>query len=213
MQSRTFCRLKKRRGLWKGLMRLVLIIVIFILISDLLFGRAVRRTIAMQGDILASKALSESVLDVIEKNDFSYDTLCRVSYDENGDITSIIYDTVLLNQLISLLELTATESLSGKGNTVSLPLGTLIGTEFLSGRGPDIPLQVSSLGFVQAEYRSDFSSAGVNQTRHRIIITMTATVNVYVPFYAADFTVTRDFLIAETILVGEVPEALIGNNT
>lgn len=48
-------------------MRLVLIIVIFILISDLLFGRAVRRTIAMQGDILASKALSESVLDVIEK--------------------------------------------------------------------------------------------------------------------------------------------------
>ena len=79
MQSRTFCRLKKRRGLWKGLMRLVLIIVIFILISDLLFGRAVRRTIAMQGDILASKALSESVLDVIEKNDFSYDTLCRVS--------------------------------------------------------------------------------------------------------------------------------------
>ena len=213
MQSRTFCRLKKRRGLWKGLMRLVLIIVIFILISDLLFGRAVRRTIAMQGDILASKALSESVLDVIEKNDFSYDTLCRVSYDENGDITYIIYDTVLLNQLISLLELTATESLSGKGNTVSLPLGTLIGTEFLSGRGPDIPLQVSSLGFVRAEYRSDFSSAGVNQTRHRIIIMMTATVNVYVPFYAADFTVTRDFLIAETILVGEVPEALIGNNT
>ena len=80
-------------------------------------------------------------------------------------------------------------------------------------RQPDIPLQVSSLGFVRAEYRSDFSSAGVNQTRHRIIIMMTATVNVYVPFYAADFTVTRDFLIAETILVGEVPEALIGNNT
>lgn len=194
-----------------GLWRLLLILAVFLLISDLLFGRAIRRTTIMQGNILASKALSESVLSVIEKSDLSYDKLCRVSYDENGKITSLVYDTVELNRLLSVLELTVTDALSGKQNTVSLPLGTLMGIELLSGRGPNIPLRISALGYVQASCSSEFSSAGVNQTRHRIVVTMTATVNVYVPFYADNFTVTREFFIAETILVGEVPNALLGS--
>lgn len=91
MQSRAFCRTSKRRGIWAGLWRLLLILAVFLLISDLLFGRAIRRTTIMQGNILASKALSESVLSVIEKSDLSYDKLCRVSYDENGKITSMVY--------------------------------------------------------------------------------------------------------------------------
>lgn len=194
-----------------GLWRLLLVLTVFLLISDLLFGRAIRRTTIMQGNILASKALSESVLSVIEKSDLSYDKLCRVSYDENGKITSLVYDTVELNRLLSVLELTVTDALSGKQNTVSLPLGTLMGIELLSGRGPNIPLRISALGYVQASCSSEFSSAGVNQTRHRIVVTMTATVNVYVPFYADNFTVTREFFIAETILVGEVPNALLGS--
>lgn len=211
MQSRAFCRTSRRRGIWAGLWRLLLILAVFLLISDLLFGRAIRRTTIMQGNILASKALSESVLSVIEKSDLSYDKLCRVSYDENGKITSLVYDTVELNRLLSVLELTVTDALSGKQNTVSLPLGTLMGIELLSGRGPNIPLRISALGYVQASCSSEFSSAGVNQTRHRIVVTMTATVNVYVPFYADNFTVTREFFIAETILVGEVPNALLGS--
>lgn len=211
MQSRAFCRTSRRRGIWAGLWRLLLILAVFLLISDLLFGRAIRRTTIMQGNILASKALSESVLSVIEKSDLSYDKLCRVSYDENGKITSLVYDTIELNRLLSVLELTATDALSGKQNTVSLPLGTLMGIELLSGRGPNIPLRISALGYVQASCSSEFSSAGVNQTRHRIVVTMTATVNVYVPFYADNFTVTREFFIAETILVGEVPNALLGS--
>lgn len=211
MQSRAFCRTSRRRGIWAGLWRLLLILAVFLLISDLLFGRAIRRTTIMQGNILASKALSESVLSVIEKSDLSYDKLCRVSYDENGKITSLVYDTIELNRLLSVLELTATDALSGKQNTVSLPLGTLMGIELLSGRGPNIPLRISALGYVQAACSSEFSSAGVNQTRHRIVVTMTATVNVYVPFYADNFTVTREFFIAETILVGEVPNALLGS--
>lgn len=210
MQSRAVCRISGRRRIWVGLWRLLLILVVFLLASDLMFGRAIRRTTRMQGSILASKALSESVLSVIEESDLSYDELCQISYDKNGKITSMVYDTVELNRLLSALELTATDALSGKQNTVSLPLGTLIGTELLSGRGPAIPLRVSALGYVQAECSSEFSSAGVNQTRHRIVVTMTATVNVYVPFYADDFTVTREFFIAETILVGEVPDTLLG---
>lgn len=194
-----------------GLWRLLLVLTVFLLASDLMFGRAIRRTTIMQGNILASKALSESVLSVIEKSDLSYDKLCRVSYDENGKITSLVYDTVELNRLLSVLELTVTDALSGKQNTVSLPLGTLMGIELLSGRGPNIPLRISALGYVQASCSSEFSSAGVNQTRHRIVVTMTATVNVYVPFYADNFTVTREFFIAETILVGEVPNALLGS--
>lgn len=211
MQSRALCRISGRRRIWMGLWRLLLVLTVFLLASDLMFGRAIRRTTIMQGNILASKALSESVLSVIEKSDLSYDKLCRVSYDENGKITSLVYDTVELNRLLSVLELTVTDALSGKQNTVSLPLGTLMGIELLSGRGPNIPLRISALGYVQASCSSEFSSAGVNQTRHRIVVTMTATVNVYVPFYADNFTVTREFFIAETILVGEVPNALLGS--
>ena len=196
MQSRALCRTSGRRRIWTGLWRLLLILTVFLLASDLMFGRAIRRTTRMQGNILASKALSESVLSVIEESGLSYSELCQISYDENGKIASMV---------------TATDALSGKQNTVSLPLGTLIGTELLSGRGPNIPLRISALGYVQAACSSEFSSAGVNQTQHRIVVTVTATVNVYVPFYADNFTVTREFFIAETILVGEVPNTLLGS--
>ena len=211
MQSRALCRTSGRRRIWTGLWRRLLILTVFLLASDLMFGRAIRRTTRMQGNILASKALSESVLSVIEESGLSYSELCQISYDENGKIASMVYDTVELNRLLSVLELTATDALSGKQNTVSLPLGTLIGTELLSGRGPNIPLRISALGYVQAACSSEFSSAGVNQTQHRIVVTVTATVNVYVPFYADNFTVTREFFIAETILVGEVPNTLLGS--
>ena len=205
MQSRALCRTSGRRRIWTGLWRLLLILTVFLLASDLMFGRAIRRTTRMQGNIL------ESVLSVIKESGLSYGELCQISYDENGKIASMVYDTVELNRLLSVLELTATDALSGKQNTVSLPLGTLIGTELLSGRGPNIPLRISALGYVQAACSSEFSSAGVNQTQHRIVVTMTATVNVYVPFYTDNFTVTREFFIAETILVGEVPNALLGS--
>ena len=205
MQSRALCRTSGRRRIWTGLWRLLLILTVFLLASDLMFGRAIRRTTRMQGNILAS------VLSVIKESGLSYGELCQISYDENGKIASMVYDTVELNRLLSVLELTATDALSGKQNTVSLPLGTLIGTELLSGRGPNIPLRISALGYVQAACSSEFSSAGVNQTQHRIVVTMTATVNVYVPFYTDNFTVTREFFIAETILVGEVPNALLGS--
>lgn len=213
MRSRAFSRTAKRYGIGRFLLKLMLCIFVFLSLFELLFGRAVRRTVVMQGYILAAESLSRSVVTVMEESGLSYSDLCRITYDESGRISSMVYDAVTLNHLISMLELRATESLSGKQNTVSLPLGTLMGSALLSGRGPSISLHTAALGYVQAESRSDFSSAGLNQTRHRIVVTLTAHVNVYVPFYAKDFVVTREFFIAETILVGEVPNMILNGTS
>ena len=82
---------------------------------------------------------------------------------------------------------------------LSVPLGNAIGGGLLSGRGPRIPVKLLPIGTVTTDFASAFSSAGINQTRHQIIMHVTASIRVILPGGSVTTDVTLPVNVAESM--------------
>ena len=97
-------------------------------------------------------------------------------------------------------------------NEIGLPLGSLILPELFSGTGPKLPIKVLSISSSDADFRNDFSAAGINQTSHRIMMDVTITMTVLTPVGTESVTVTSGVVVAETVIVGHVPDSYVNVN-
>ena len=75
--------------------------------------------------------------------------------------------------------------------------------------GPSLNLRVTLAGNVKADFKSTFESAGVNQTRHRIYLDVGTSVYSFLPGINSTTDVNTDELVAETVIVGEVPQMML----
>ena len=89
---------------------------------------------------------------------------------------------------------------------LSIPLGTLTGSNLLAGRGPHIRVRTQSVGTATARFDNQFSSSGINQTRHRIILDVDVHVSILLPGLTTYTKVSNEISVAETVIVGGVPE-------
>ena len=90
--------------------------------------------------------------------------------------------------------------------TLSIPIGTLTGSSLLAGRGPTVKVKMQSVGSTTASFRNTFSSAGINQTRHQILLDVTVSVSILLPGFRTSTKVSNEISVAETVIVGSVPE-------
>ena len=60
---------------------------------------------------------------------------------------------------------------------------------------------------MHASFESEFRSAGINQTLHRVNLHLTATVRVVLPGESLSLTVEAEAPVAENVIVGDVPGA------
>lgn len=146
-------------------------------------------------------------LDTAEEQ-IEYSDLVEVTYAENGRVTSVKSNTPLINRLKTDLVTEINETLKeSRTDTTYLSVGTLTGLPFLQGAGPAVQMRSEPKGYANAVFISEFTDAGINQTRHRIVMKTTVTAVSFIPLYTIETTVDTDFLIAETIIVGEIPES------
>lgn len=88
----------------------------------------------------------------------------------------------------------------------------LHGTKILSGRGPDVPIKMATVGNVETDLVSQFSQSGINQTLHRIYLNVNCTVTILTPFDTIEQSITNQVLIAEAVIVGDVPSTYYNLN-
>ncbi len=137
-----------------------------------------------------------------------YDDLILITYRTDGGISGISCRMANLNRARNRLFLSVLRGLSqGEGVEVSLPLGNLLGGEAFSGRGPSIPIRILLAEGGGAYMESEFRTAGINQTLHRILFTVTVDLTVLTPSRPLSMQVRQSFAVAETVIVGEVPDA------
>ena len=158
---------------------------------------------------MAVDRLNDSVREALGSHKV-YDELVTVRADENGHVTMIQADAVKMNELATTTAQLAQEKLAGAENeTVNIPLGAALGIPFLAAMGPDVQVKVVPVGAVTAEFLSEFESAGINQTRHKIYLSMHTTVRLVLPRGAEQVNFTSQVLVAESIIVGQVPDSFI----
>lgn len=151
-------------------------------------------------DIIAEKVLDGSI---------QYDDLTYFEKDGNGDIAALITNIPAINGLQAELTKAVTERLSDTSEIpIVVPLGNVIGGALLSGKGPYIPIEIISLSNVTTQFRNEFSSAGINQTRHQIMLDIDVSIGILLAGYSDYWdSVHTEVVIAETVIVGNVPNA------
>ena len=154
----------------------------------------------------ASETISAEVSDYLDDNRFTYTDFAAVLYDESGRVVSVEAIPYNINKVQSELTLRINQRFREVDSEVTrIPIGTLSGNYLLSGKGPGLKLRICPAEEVTVRLESEFTSAGVNQTTHRISAIITAEVSSSMPIYSFSTKVEFEFLIAETVIIGEVP--------
>ena len=137
---------------------------------------------------------------------YKYDDLSTVIRDEDGKIRMIKMNIILVNEITSDIAIKIQEQINNcdKSNFY-IRLGTFTGTKILSGRGPKVEIKMSTTGNVLTDLVSEFSQAGVNQTLHRIYLKVDCSISVLTPFDTIEENITNQVLLAEAVIVGDVP--------
>ena len=157
---------------------------------------------------IGMRAINEAVNKQLTEQCISYNDLIDFEKDNDGKISALKTNIVKVNNMKSLLVVEVLDSLSNiKSSEISIPVGNLINGELLSGRGPRIPIKLLPMGSVSVELTNVFTTAGINQTRHQILLNITANVSIIMPISAITGQVASSICVAETVIVGEVPDS------
>ena len=146
-------------------------------------------------------------MDELEKMGDVPHRLVHLEKNVAGTVSNVELDSVEMNRLKARLTEAVSNRLTGLENQdVAIPLGTLLGWQLLAGRGPDIHLQIVPASFVESEVVDTLESAGINQTQHRVCIRFTVEMSAILPGYSTSVDVTDEVCVAQTLIVGQVPE-------
>ena len=136
-----------------------------------------------------------------------YDSLINLTYNNEGKIVGIHANIIQMNKLSSGIAYKIQERLTNLEKVdVEIPLARLIGANVFSGYGPSIKVKIVPFGNIVADFKTDFESVGINQTRHTIYIDIASTVTIVAPFNIDSVTAKSVVTVAETVIVGDIPE-------
>ena len=198
----------------RKLFRLVLILLVVAVGALLLFldryRDAIRELARTQVTNATSDLINDAIDGQIELGNIQYDRIVYFEKDLNGRITALKTNMSEVNRLkTNILNLINDEILAMDTSSLGVPLGSLFLPEFFSGKGPGIPVEIISIRNSDASFSSDFREAGINQTMHQLSLEVLVDVSVLVLGETESFAVSSQVVVAETIIVGDVPETYL----
>lgn len=201
-------RVSRKRHIGIRLLAVIFIIAGILLLVDMRVRPIIEKTAAYQSKVLATRIINDTVYSELENGDYSYEDLVTVTHNSDNTVSSIESNMVSINKIKAKITKSVNDEL-GKidQHDLSLALGTVSGFTSLYNQGPLIPVRVQPEGYVETALISDFKSAGINQTLHRILLTVNVEISAIIPGYTASAYVETTFVIAETVIVGDVPGA------
>jgi len=216
MNAKVISKLSKVNFNKKKVLRLgtiILVVVLCFFVFSFMINPVVMDTVELRSKSLATRAMNSSIADVV-MNSIIYDDLVNIISDEFGNISMIQANSLEINNLSKDLAQTCEERIEEYGlNGIKIPLGTFTGIPLLVGRGPRISVKLTPIGSVVCKFMSQFETAGINQTVHKIYVNIKANVGVVMPLSSRTFTAEQQVLISESVIVGQVPEVYLYSDT
>ena len=198
-----------RRIVW-----LLAFLVVVAIACFLLFLGKYHEVIGSLAQTQVKNATSDLINDAIDgqisNGTIQYDRMVYFEKDLEGKITALKTNMSEVNRLkTNLLNLINDEILAMDSDHLGIPLGSLLFPEVFGGRGPAIPVQILTIRNSEADFFSEFSQAGINQTLQKLNMQVSVDVAVLVLGKVDSFTISSHVVIAETVIVGQVPDMFL----
>ncbi len=154
-----------------------------------------------------NRIVFEAVNEAIDSGEITYDQLISFEKDNDGRITAVHSNMAACNRLqVEILDIILARIDQVSARELSIPVGSLTGSALLAGRGPRIKVRMESVGSSSARFENEFTSAGINQTNHRIVLHIDVSVAILLPGFTTATQVSNAVTVAETVIVGTVPD-------
>ena len=199
--------LRHLKGLPKWLFLLFVISLVMLILFRSKYSGTIRSLAETQLKNTTSDLINDAIDKQIDSGNIQYDRIVYFEKDLEGKITALKTNMSEVNRLkTSILNIINDEILAMDSTHLGIPIGSLILPEIFSGRGPQIPVQIISISNSDASFESYFTAAGINQTLQKLTMNISVDVSILVLGRTESFTVTSQVVVAETIIVGQVPD-------
>lgn len=201
-------RIKHKKTVTIFVVLFIIIFLTFKLLNDVINPIVIESSQA-KVKALSQHAINTAVFEVI-KDATIYDSLVNIIRNDVGDIVMISSNAIQINALSRDIMENAQKKLEVLGQKgVTIPLGTFTGMPIFVGQGPDIKIRLIPIGAINCTFTSQFVSAGINQTNHRIYLQVSSNVNIILPTASKSFQTTTQMLISENIIIGKIPDTYL----
>ena len=174
------------------------------------FNQPVRELAQAQVINATSDLINDAIDRQIEAGDIQYDRIVYFEKDLDGAITALKTNMSEVNRLkTNNLNIINDEILALDQSYIGFPLGSVFLPEFFSGWGLTIPVQIIAIRNSDGYFESHFTQAGINQTLHRLNMCVLVDVSILVLGRSTSFTVSSEVVVAETIIIGDVPNTFL----
>ncbi len=186
--------------------------LIFLLIVSVVFYFKSRPTIytvaVSNAETMSLKYANTAATEVLEENSVDYEKIVNLSSNADGEIMSLNINQYEINKLKSDISQKVSDLVcENEDCPVSIPFGSLLGNEYTAGLGPmiKIPMRITSTAYI--DFKNEFVSAGINNVLHKILVIVNIKGTVVMTGTKYSFSVTTDFIAAQTVISGRVPDA------
>lgn len=189
---------------------LVFLLLVLVLILLGLFRNKYRPIVRMLAETqvknVTSDLANDAISDQIANGRIHYDRIVYFEKDLDGRITALKTNMSEINRLkTDILQRINDEILALDTSDIGVAIGNLFLPEIFSGKGPAIPVHILSIRNSDASFRSQFTQAGINQTLHQLVMEIRVDAAILVLGQSGSFSVESEVVVAETVIVGDVP--------
>lgn len=208
---------KKRSLSAKKKLYIALAIIFLVIILIIIYLHCVVNPILIDAteakvQSLTQQAVESAVYDVI-KDENVYDNLIEIVKDSNNDVQMITANAYEINLFSKEVLSSAQKNLNNLVNAgVEVGIGTFTGLTFLTDKGPKVKLKLAPIGTVYTTFHSEFISAGINNTLHKIYLLVKTDVNIILPTDTKTINTTTELLITESMIVGKIPDTYLNSS-
>ncbi len=196
---------RQRAGVWLTLLTLALLAAAVSLLWHLKPVMTSMATARVSN--MVNRIVSAAVNEAVENGQIDYGNFVIFDKDDTGHITALRSNVAEVNRMQGQIADEILHRLSEISTSeLEIPLGTLTGSVLLAGRGPSLFVRMQAVGSASATFRNQFTSAGINQTRHQIFLDVDVYMSILLPGMKTSLKVSNEIAVAETVIVGGVPD-------
>lgn len=196
----------KKKSPYIFIIFLVLLVLIVYYYIEINIKPTLKSICEVKAKIIATRIINDTVREQLKNNQLKGQILIP-TYDHNGKINMITTDAIAMNTISANIANKVQENIvSLSDQKFSIPLGSALDSQLMANKGPELNFSILHQGSVIVDFVTEFEESGINQTRYKIYITVTVDMRIISPVTTSSISVGNNVLIAEVVIVGEVPD-------
>lgn len=187
----------------------VLIVFIIAYITALSIINTFNPSIERQSRVIAKRTAENCSSKACQETmkDMKYEDLCTIEKDSQGNVILMNMNIINVNKVSSEIAIKMQNMFNEeKNNSIEISMGSLTGNKILAGRGPKIHVKLELMGNIQTSIKSEIKEAGINQSLHKIYLSIKSEMSMISPYKDTDEEILTEVLLAESIIIGKIPE-------